>query len=51
MVVDDLQHAVERQAALRATRLAWMRALASEICGSTPDAEVVTASARDLRAR
>ena len=27
-----------------ATRLAWMRALATEICGSTPDAEVVTAS-------
>ena len=27
-----------------ATRWAWMRALASEMCGSTPEAEVVTAS-------
>ena len=24
--------------------VAWMRALASEMCGSTPEAEVVTAS-------
>ena len=27
-----------------ATRFAWIRAFASEICGSTPEAEVVTAS-------
>ena len=27
-----------------ATRLAWIRAFAYEICGSTPEAEVVTAS-------
>jgi hypothetical protein len=25
-------------------RLAWMRAFATEMCGSTPEAEVVTAS-------
>ena len=25
-------------------RLAWMRAFACEMCGSTPEAEVVTAS-------
>ena len=34
-----------RGRARAATRLAWMRALASEMCGSTPEAEVVAASA------
>ena len=45
VVVDQLEHALARQPARAATRLAWMRALASEMCGSTPEADVVAASA------
>ena len=37
--------------ATAATRWAWIRALASEICGSTPEAEVVTASTGTSAAR
>ena len=33
---------------VRAMRLAWMRAFACEMCGSTPEAEVVTASTGTL---
>ena len=44
LLVDQLLHAVERDAAHLATRRAWMRAFACEMCGSTPEAEVVAAS-------
>ena len=40
-LVDAARAAMPRTSA---TRLAWMRALAAEMCGSTPEAEVVTAS-------
>ena len=45
VVVDQLQHPVERQVSLAPRRgCAWILALATEICGSTPEAEVITAS-------
>ena len=50
VVVDQGQDARERQAAPRATRLAWMRALAARDSGSTPEADVVAASAGILAA-
>ena len=45
VVVDEREHPLERRCRARAaTRLAWMRALASEMSGSTPEADDVTAS-------
>ena len=44
LLVDELEHPSSGSPRTAATRLAWIRAFASEISGSTPEAEVVTAS-------
>ena len=44
VVVDEPVDLGERNPRTRATRCAWMRAFATEMCGSRPEADAVTAS-------
>ena len=45
VLVDEREHLVERRGrALAATRGAWSRAFAGEMCGSSPEPDAVTAS-------